>query len=313
MENCCEDVGDVANEEELVEAKDQTACDAKPGSVNNGQQYSSHNIILSESAIIASCRSVERAAAALKEGSCIASFVTRPLSNVVSQQFAEYVATRPKWEESEHQHPMEATVDRVVVIDFQSKLGRSTAGTTNAVGQALPSDGGLFGAIGYGRGLPPRASPQVASAAQAISQVVRVLPPELADIVANDAAELLLGLRVHTNRRQFIVRLELVVGDTCQRWHSDMNISRCLVTYAGPGTFCAHEAGVTRAHGSSAVESVNEASAMQMGTGDILLMKGGVWEGSQGRGAAHRAPPIGPVQTCSVFRLVLKVDVSEDF
>ena len=48
--------------------------------------------------------------------------------------------------------------------------------------------------------------------------------------------------------------------------------------------------------------------------GDVLLMKGGLWEqGSHGGGAAHRAPAIGPVPTCTAHRLMLKVDVSEDF
>ena len=30
-------------------------------------------------------------------------------------------------------------------------------------------------------------------------------------------------------------------------------------------------------------------------------------------GAAHRAPAIGPVPTCTTHRLMLKVDVCEDF
>ena len=56
------------------------------------------------------------------------------------------------------------------------------------------------------------------------------------------------------------------------------------------------------------------AAVVRLAPGDVLLMKGGLWErGAHGGGAAHRAPAIGPVPTCTAFRLMLKVDVCEDF
>ena len=61
------------------------------------------------------------------------------------------------------------------------------------------------------------------------------------------------------------------------------------------------------------VAAVDAQAAVQLGAGEMLLMKGGLWEGSHGGGAAHRAPEIGPVPTCHAHRLLLKVDVSDDF
>lgn len=247
---------------------------------------------------------VESAAAALEDSECTASLLRRPLNEELLQNFAEYVASEPRWPEAEDLHPLEATWDRIAVIDFSSLTG-GDAGNTGA--DILSS------AIGYGRGLPPRFSAQVASARVAISEVMRVLPEDLAEVLASDAAELLLALWKHTNRRQFILRLELVLGDTCQKWHCDQNILRSLVTYVGPGTIiCGNEKNVRRA-ADGGVDSVCEEAALQAATGDFLLMKGGLWEGNGGKGTAHRAPPIGPVPNCMKHRLVLKVDASQDF
>ena len=44
----------------------------------------------------------------------------------------------------------------------------------------------------------------------------------------------------------FTNAIELVRGDTCQRWHRDLNVCRTIVTYTGPGTHVAHEDGVTQ-------------------------------------------------------------------
>ena len=58
----------------------------------------------------------------------------------------------------------------------------------------------------------------MASARAAIAHVLSVLPAECAEPVARDASELLQSLHRHTGRRQFIMHLELVRGDTCQKW-----------------------------------------------------------------------------------------------
>mmetsp|Transcript_50427 Transcript_50427/g.116398 ORF Transcript_50427/g.116398 Transcript_50427/m.116398 type:complete len:309 (-) Transcript_50427:313-1239(-) len=256
--------------------------------------------VLAGSARVTSCRTVCCAAEALASCGCVAALVRRPLAQHVTRAFEEYVASGPRWPDTDELHPMEATHDRLAIIDFSRAPHHHEQADT------------LAAATGYGRNLPPRHSTNVASASAAIEAVLSVLPAELADVASRDASELLVALRRHTGRRQFILRLELVLGDTCQQWHRDLNISRAIVTYCGPGTLVADEDGVTRADGGE-VAAVDARHVVQSGAGDLLLMKGGLWDGEEGRGAAHRAPTIGPVPACVTHRLMLKVDVSEDF
>eukprot|EP00440_Ansanella_granifera_P034065 gb/GFBE01036953.1/.p1 GENE.gb/GFBE01036953.1/~~gb/GFBE01036953.1/.p1 ORF type:complete len:295 (+),score=39.02 gb/GFBE01036953.1/:1-885(+) len=241
--------------------------------------------------------SVDGAAAELLSSHCIASVFTRPLAETTAQEIAEYMKSRPQWPDTEDCHPLEATWDRVALVDFS----RTSPDSKDPLAEA----------IAYGRNLPPRASAEVASGHRAIAEVTRVLPASLAAVVSSDAAELLTALHKHSGFKEFKLMLEYVRGDTCQRWHCDQNISRALVTYCGPGTICAHDRGVTRSECGN-VDDVNEEAAVQLFPGDFLIMKGGLWAGAEGRGCAHRAPQIGPVPTCSGHRLVMKVDMLDD-
>jgi len=255
---------------------------------------------LSESAEVHDCPTLKEAAASLMRPDCAAAHVQRPLDSDVAKAVAVYVTSAPRWPGAEEYHPLEATWDLACVIDF-----------TNVPLDHLDP---LGAGIAYGRWLPPRSSPQPASSRAGIATVLSVLPEELKTSLAADAAELLLALRSQTSRRQYKLSLELILGDTCQKWHCDRNICRSLVTYRGPGTILAHERNVTRGPGNS-VEAVCEEACVQAAAGDFVLMKGGVWNGAEGRGVAHRAPPIGAVPEChsSRHRLVLKIDILEDF
>lgn len=245
------------------------------------------------------CESIDDAASTLNDVDCVAAMMRRSLDNETEQAFIEYLDARPRWPRMDDLHPLEATLDRVAIIDFS----RAPAGAD-----------GLCGAIGYGAGLPPRRSPDVASAEAALVEVASVLPEKLGKIIIEDASRLLSALRRSTRRRQYKLMLELVRGDTCQKWHCDQNISRSIVTYAGPGTLCAHDDAVTRSCGGCVDAVCEEVEApLQACPGDFLLMKGGLWEGCNGHGVAHRAPPIGPVPSCTQHRLMLKIDISEDF
>ena len=153
---------------------------------------------------IVCCSSVCNAAEALLAADCLGTFVKRPLMDHVVDAFSSYLASQPSWPDTHDLHPMEATYDRIAVIEFAHQ------------GQALEA------AIGYGRNLPPRHSPQVASASAAIAQVLSVLPVDCAATATRDAYELLEALHQHTGWRQYIVRLELVRGDTCQRWRRSL-------------------------------------------------------------------------------------------
>lgn len=247
---------------------------------------------------ITTASSLESAAACLVDSKCIASVFSRSLPESLAAEFLDYCTCRPQWPNTDDYHPLEATWDRVAVIEFRCPTDDSS---TDPLSQA----------IGYGRNLPPRFSPNVASAKIAISEVTKVLPAKLASFCSRDAAELLTALHKQTGHTSFKFMLDFVLGDTCQRWHCDQNISRALVTYAGPGTVFSDERGVTR-EACGSVTSVEEECAVQASRGDFLLMKGGRWEGARGRGCAHKAPPIGHVTTCSRYRLMIKVDVLEN-
>lgn len=222
----------------------------------------------------------------------------------VLQCLQEYLSTDPVWPDTEDYHPLEATHDRVALIDFK--------------GVPFDTADPLAAAIAMGRNLPRRGAAQSANAYRGVAEVVSVLPIGSGrDGVARDAEELLRALWKETRATVYQVRLELVRGDTCQKWHRDTNTLRSIVTYVGPGTIVADEAAVERESDGSVVsvvekDPINQGLVKQAMAGDFVLMKGGLYPGSGLRGAAHKAPPIGPVGLCGQKRIMLKVDILSD-
>lgn len=215
-----------------------------------------------------------------------------------------YLSTKPVWPDTEDYHPLDATHDRVALIDFKG----------------VPSDDAdpLVAAIAMGRNLARRDAVQNSNAYHGVAEVVSVLPVGPGrDCVKRDAEELLRGLWRETKATVYQVRLELVRGDTCQKWHRDMNTLRSIVTYVGPGTIVADESAVERGGDGSVVsvlekDPLNQGPVKQAMAGDFVLMKGGLYPGSERRGVAHKAPPIGPVGECGQQRIMLKVDIVSD-
>eukprot|EP00931_Biecheleriopsis_adriatica_P114753 TRINITY_DN90665_c0_g1_i1.p1 TRINITY_DN90665_c0_g1~~TRINITY_DN90665_c0_g1_i1.p1 ORF type:complete len:267 (+),score=35.18 TRINITY_DN90665_c0_g1_i1:118-918(+) len=244
------------------------------------------------------CSEVRLGAAQLSDNGFSAVIVQRTLPANLAIQFDAFVkAPTDGWPS---QDPRDATWDSCALIDFTGVPAEH--GDPFAAGRA------------YGARLPPRNSGKAANVYDGLAQVFSLLPdegtaPGMRATVAEDAKALLLALREQTAAPQFTVRLELVVGDTCQKWHHDHNVLRSIITYVGPGTFVASEHGVVRDEYHN-VQSVEESTAMQLQAGDILMQKGALWPGRRD-GAAHRAPPIGPVGSCSQNRLLLKVDILE--
>merc|ERR1719188_2853909 len=110
------------------------------------------------------------------------------------------------------------------------------------------------------RNLPSRGAVPSANAYRGVAEVVSVLPSGPGrDGVARDAEGLLHALWEETKATLYQVRLEHVLGDTCQKWHRDMNTCRSIVTYVGPGTIVAEETAVER-DGDGTVLSVVEES-----------------------------------------------------
>lgn len=213
-------------------------------------------------------------------------------------QIDEYMESGPVWPNTDEHHPMDATIDRVALIDFSSVTSSHTDP--------------LAIACAYGRNLPPRCAVPNATARMGVAEVLSVLPEGVVrSAVTEDAEAMLLAVWKHTQVSQLQLRLEFIRGDTCQKWHRDVNTLRCIFNYVGPGTHVAEEACVERGSEGEVLRVSEEDVALlkHANAGDIVLMKGGLWPGKAKRGAAHRAPPIGPVGTCRQQRLVLKVDV----
>ncbi|MFO0690098.1 MAG: DUF1826 domain-containing protein [Myxococcota bacterium] len=110
------------------------------------------------------------------------------------------------------------------------------------------------------------------------------------------------------------VSLEVFDHDACRKWHADRVGMRLLVTYAGPGTEWALASGVDRSWLGKTAPDLEEANdrivfdreaIRRAGVGDVLLCKGDLFEGEQGRGLVHRSPPI---RLDSRWRLLLRID-----
>jgi hypothetical protein len=84
------------------------------------------------------------------------------------------------------------------------------------------------------------------------------------------------------------LRLERLDRAMCPGWHCDRTGIRLLCTYRGPGTEWLDDAGLERAAlpGSAADRPPDGRAA----AGDIVLLKGSLWQGNAGRGAIHRSP-----------------------
>lgn len=103
------------------------------------------------------------------------------------------------------------------------------------------------------------------------------------------------------------LRLEVLGGAMCPRFHADRVGIRLLCTWIGPGTEWAEEWAVDREHvgcgDSGPVRDqvgVRRASAF-----DIVLLKGEYWQGNAGHGAIHRSPAL---DGCAGRRVVLVLD-----
>eukprot|EP00928_Gymnodinium_smaydae_P021150 TRINITY_DN1822_c1_g4_i1.p1 TRINITY_DN1822_c1_g4~~TRINITY_DN1822_c1_g4_i1.p1 ORF type:complete len:284 (-),score=53.44 TRINITY_DN1822_c1_g4_i1:24-875(-) len=250
---------------------------------------------------VAVCTEVFAGASRLADRSCGAVIVQRPLAEELQRRFEDFVAGPAADADWPSRDPRDATWDFCALVDF-SGLPPHFEGDPLAEGQA------------FGARLPARGSGREASVRDALRGLCALLPdeteaPGLRKLVLDDFEKILLALREHTSASEYKVGLELIVGDTCQKWHHDHNVLRCIVTYVGPGTMIADETGVSRSK-SGVVLDVDKCAEMQLAIGDILMQKGAMWPG-RSEGAAHRAPPIGPVGACTQRRLVLKVDVLE--
>jgi len=78
----------------------------------------------------------------------------------------------------------------------------------------------------------------------------------------------------------------------CPKWHIDRVPIRMLCTYEGPGTEWLEDQGVSRSQLSD--PEVVEAACQRAVTGEVVLLKGSLWQDNEAYGAIHRSPSIDP-------------------
>ncbi len=76
----------------------------------------------------------------------------------------------------------------------------------------------------------------------------------------------------------------------CPGWHVDRVGIRFLCTYEGPGTQWLDDQGVDR--GKASLARMANGGFAQATTGDVVLLKGALWQDNEGLGAVHRSPEI---------------------
>ena len=105
------------------------------------------------------------------------------------------------------------------------------------------------------------------------------------------------------------IRMRLLDGAMCPRFHCDNLPVRLVTTYSGPGSEWAPEVALNRAGlgkpEPGKPELVRDIGAIrQLAAGDVCLLKGSGWVGNEERGIVHRSPAVAAGHT----RLLLTID-----
>ena len=107
-----------------------------------------------------------------------------------------------------------------------------------------------------------------------------------------DANEILAMYRCLFEPDAVGLRLHVLRGTMCPRFHTDRVPVRLLCTYQGIGTEWLHETQVTRPQSDGPLpdQAVEPSHVSRLTTGAIGLFKGEAWEGNEGCGIVHRSP-----------------------
>ena len=89
----------------------------------------------------------------------------------------------------------------------------------------------------------------------------------------------------------------------CPRWHVDRVPIRMLCTYAGPGTEWLENQEVDKRELSD--PEFTDGPCQRAVCGEVVLLKGSLWQGNEGFGAIHRSPTIAPA---AQQRMLLTLD-----
>lgn len=140
-----------------------------------------------------------------------------------------------------------------------------------------------------------------------------VLPGDLVAAGYPTGVAQILGREVAAMAREFAaivaaprvsIRVDVVEGDACRRFHADYVTARLICTLVGPGTQwldAADAAALARG------EAVERLIVRSIATGDVALFKGRLW--SPDAPIVHRSPP---VAATGKRRLLLVIDPAAD-
>jgi hypothetical protein len=88
------------------------------------------------------------------------------------------------------------------------------------------------------------------------------------------------------------LRLARVGRAMCPGWHIDHASIRLVCTYQGPGTLWLDDQSVERFN--LHAERNRSKTFIQAAAGEIVLLKGALWQGNEALGAVHRSPELAP-------------------
>ncbi|RUR55100.1 DUF1826 domain-containing protein [Vreelandella populi] len=137
----------------------------------------------------------------------------------------------------------------------------------------------------------------------------RAPQPEAADALINDIVSVAQAVAYLFDTQTVGIRLRILAEAMCPRFHCDNLSVRLVTTYLGPGSEWLPEDAVNReglgAPTPDRPEIVLNPDAVQtLQAGDIALIKGSGWEGSEHSALVHRSPSLSPGQK----RLLLTID-----
>ena len=94
----------------------------------------------------------------------------------------------------------------------------------------------------------------------------------------------------------------------CRKFHTDINDLRLLCTYVGPGTLWLPDEAIDRNMLTASTQEllIEEQHIQQVATGDVVLLKGALFENSNP--ILHRSPAI---EASGATRFLLRIDTNQ--
>ncbi|MGE8465615.1 MAG: DUF1826 domain-containing protein [Pseudomonas putida] len=103
-----------------------------------------------------------------------------------------------------------------------------------------------------------------------------------------DVAWLVAAYTCLLGARRVGLRLRVLQGPMCPRFHVDHVPLRLLTSYAGPGSEWLEEGALDRRELHQATPPVDNIRRLQ--AGEVAVLKGEKWQGNEGTGLVHRSP-----------------------